>query len=59
MKEQEIWDTLIEEIKNPYGVAGLMGNLMAESSMNPACTTPKVTSRDYVGDIQRCVITSQ
>lgn len=29
------WDTLLAAIKNPYGVAGLMGNLQAESGINP------------------------
>lgn len=57
--ENTIWSLLIDKIKNPFGVAGLMGNLMAESSMNPACTTPVVTSRDYINDIKRCEITSQ
>ena len=28
------WDTLYNAIKNPYGVAGLMGNLQAESGIN-------------------------
>lgn len=30
-----IWDFLMDIIKNPYGVAGLMGNLKAESGLNP------------------------
>lgn len=30
-----IWDRLIEAIPNQYGVAGLMGNLQAESGLNP------------------------
>lgn len=30
-----IWDYLYKEIQNPYGVAGLMGNLKAESGLNP------------------------
>lgn len=30
-----IWDFLLAEYKNPYGVAGLMGNLYAESGLNP------------------------
>lgn len=30
--EEKIWNFLLEEIKNEYGVAGLMGNLRAESS---------------------------
>ena len=30
--EEKIWKFLLKEIKNEYGVAGLMGNLRAESS---------------------------
>lgn len=30
-----IWNFLYSRIKNPYGVAGLMGNLKAESNLNP------------------------
>ncbi len=33
--EEMIWNTLYSELKNPYGTAGLMGNLFAESSLNP------------------------
>ena len=33
--EARVWDFLWERIGNPYGVAGLMGNLQAESGMNP------------------------
>lgn len=33
--EKPIWDFLISKIKNEYGVAGLMGNLFAESSLRP------------------------
>ena len=36
-----IWLKLLAEIKNPIGVAALMGNLFAESSLNPCCTTRK------------------
>lgn len=32
---QYIWDRLYEEIGNKYGVAGLMGNLVAESNLIP------------------------
>jgi hypothetical protein len=35
MNEQTIWDFLMEKIQNPFGVAGLMGNLYAESGLNP------------------------
>lgn len=33
--EKPIWDTLNAVIQNDYGVAGLMGNLYAESSLFP------------------------
>ena len=32
---KKIWEFLIEKIGNPYGVAGLMGNLYAESKLRP------------------------
>lgn len=32
-KAQKIWEFLMNEINNPYGVAGLMGNLYAESGL--------------------------
>lgn len=34
-EEKKIWDSLLKFIGNPYGVAGLMGNLKAESGLNP------------------------
>ena len=33
--ERMIWDALMGKIGNPYGVAGLMGNLYAESGLKP------------------------
>ena len=30
-----VWDYLIKRIKNPYGVAGIMGNIQDESAFNP------------------------
>lgn len=33
--ESKIWNFLIEKSKNPFGTAALMGNLFAESSLNP------------------------
>ena len=32
---EKIWYFLIEKLNNPYGVAGLMGNLYAESGLRP------------------------
>ena len=33
--EEKIWNYLYSKIKNAYGVAGLMGNLKAESGLSP------------------------
>lgn len=33
MNEKHIWAHLLQQIRNPYGVAGLMGNLYAESGL--------------------------
>ena len=33
--EKRIWDFLLKQIGNEYGVAGLMGNLYAESGLSP------------------------
>ena len=35
MNDKVIWNYLLGKINNPYGVAGLMGNLYAESGLNP------------------------
>ena len=35
MSEKIIWDYLLAAIENPHGAAGLMGNLQAESALNP------------------------
>ena len=35
MKDQDIWNFLLDKIGNPYGVAGLMGNLYIESRLDP------------------------
>ena len=39
MNEKVIWDFLLQKTGNAYGTAAIMGNLMAESSMNPRCVT--------------------
>ena len=33
--EEKIWNFLYSKLKNSYGVAGLIGNLKAESGLNP------------------------
>ena len=35
MNESRIWGFLVEHIGNPFGAAGMMGNLYAESGLNP------------------------
>ena len=35
--EEKIWNFLLGKLQNPYGVAGLMGNLYAESSLRSNC----------------------
>lgn len=35
MNDKRIWDFLLTAIGNPFGAAGLMGNLYAESALNP------------------------
>ena len=34
-RQQQIWNYLLEITNNPYAAAGLMGNLYAESGLNP------------------------
>ena len=35
MYERVIWNVLLAALNNPFGAAGLMGNLYAESALNP------------------------
>lgn len=50
---KQIWDFLLKEINNEYGVAGLMGNLYAESSLssinlqNTSNSKLKMTDEEY------------
>lgn len=39
MNEEKIWKFIYEKSHNAYGTAALMGNLMAESSLNPKNVT--------------------
>lgn len=54
MNEKYIWDYLIKRINNPYGVAAIMGNLMAESSLNPA--KANTSNKNYVKDVKNGTI---
>lgn len=47
MNEKVIWDFLLQKTGNAYGTAAIMGNLMAESSLNPQCVTG-IKDPDYV-----------
>ena len=55
MNEKVIWNALMVDIANPYGVAGLMGNLFAESSLDPLCMTPKksYTGEEYIKKVKQ------
>jgi hypothetical protein len=35
LNEKTVWDYFYNKLKNPYGVAALMGNLYVESKLNP------------------------
>lgn len=57
--DKVIWDALLSFIGNPYGVAGLMGNLKAESALNPVClestyrTKLGMTSKEYTQAVDK------
>ncbi|MBO5715004.1 MAG: hypothetical protein J6S23_01260 [Clostridia bacterium] len=55
-----IWDTLLAEIGNKYGVAALMGNLQAESGLYPDRVQGDVPyssySQEYTADVDSGVI---
>jgi len=52
---QQIWDYLLEEIGNEYGVSAIMGNLAAESGMIPYIvqgdTAPYTYSQTYTSQV--------
>ena len=47
---KKIWDYLQFKTGNAYGTAAIMGNLMAESSLNPECATGKNKTPNYAKD---------
>ena len=55
--KQFTWDFLMAKIHNPIGVAGLMGNLYAESGINPinlqntGNTKLKLTDEEYTANV--------
>lgn len=60
--EQQIWNYLYKHFKNPYGTAAMMGNLFAESSLNPmlANNVKKIglTSAEYTKRVDNGNITN-
>ena len=50
MNEKMIWDYLYQNTGNAIGAAAIMGNLMAESSLNPQCATGKNRTANYAKD---------
>ena len=56
MNEKVIWDFLIQKTNNPYGTAAIMGNLMAESSLNPLCTNGVKDGQQYAIDADHDLI---
>ena len=55
--DKAIWDAMLKFIGNPYGTAGLMGNLKAESALEPVClektyrTKLGMTSKQYTAAV--------
>lgn len=56
MNEKIIWDFLLQKTGNAYGTAAIMGNLMAESSLNPLCATGKNKTANYAKDADNGVV---
>lgn len=60
-RDQDIWTLLFFHIGNAYGTAALMGNLYAESSMNPQKMTGAnakgVPADLYINDVDSGIIT--
>lgn len=62
--ESTIWNYLINKIKNPYGVAGLMGNLYAESGLfpnnlqNTFNTSLSMTDEEYTASVDNGTYTA-
>lgn len=55
MNEEKIWKYIYGKTHNAYGTAALMGNLMAESSLNPACVTG-TKDPDYIKNADAGII---
>jgi hypothetical protein len=53
VNEKVIWDWLLAKTGDEIGTAAIMGNLMAESSLNPACATGKNKTTNYAKDADK------
>ena len=64
MNEKVIWDFFYNKLKNPYGVAALMGNLYVESKLNPKDLQGsyeksfKLTDDEYTKAVDDCTYQS-
>ena len=58
--EETIWNWLYIKFRNVYGVAALMGNLFAESSLNPLCANGikkhGLTNEEYTAIAEHTVL---
>ena len=59
---KKVWDFLCQYIPNPYGAAGLIGNLFAESSLDPRSVTggglkSKADKEAYIENVKNGKIT--
>ena len=52
---EKIWSTLLAFLRNPYGTAGLMGNIQAESGFDPGIVEKRsgLTGKQYLDSIVR------
>ena len=56
MIDQEIWNYLNKKTNNCFGTAAIMGNLMAESSLNPECATGSNKTANYTQDADEGIV---
>ena len=64
MNEQQIWDYLYLEIPNPYAVAGIMGNMVAESNLESNrkqgdFSSDRKASKDYTAAVDSGAISKE
>lgn len=49
---EKVWYFLLDKLKNPYGVAGVMGNLYVESGLNPINLQNSFNTKLQLSDIE-------